>query len=457
MGQEALAMHRRIDVALRQIRQDVDLHLNKSVITEACKRAGHVWRECLLTPFAIVHWFLLQVASGNTALTHISLLAGRAFTAEAYCQARARLPLVVFQAVLRSLIKGLIPLTDETSLWRGHRTFLLDGSSFSMPDTPELQKHFGQPGGQASGCGFPVAKILAMFHAGTGLLLDVMAAPLRSHEMSRVDGIHPTLRRNDVLVGDRGFCSFAHLALLLGRGVHAVFRIHQKQIVDFTPNRPYSHPGGAKPVAGRPHSRWLRSLGTLDQVVEWFKPRTRPRWMSHEQYEALPQSIIVRELRYTVACPGFRTRSVTLVTTLLDAELYPLAALEQLYRTRWRVEQNLRDMKQTMKMDVLRCHTVDGVLKELTVYAIVYNLVCVVIGEAARRQAVDLERISFIDALRWLLDAKPGADLPQLTVNPSRPDRIEPRVRKRRPKEYPVMKKPRHELRKALLAQGLEA
>ena len=457
MGQEAPAMHRRIDVALRQIRQDVDLHLNKSVITEACKRAGHVWRECLLTPFTIVHWFLLQVLHGNTALTHVSLLAGRAFTAEAYCQARARLPLLVFKAALRSVIKGLIPITEQTSLWRGHRTFLLDGSSFSMPDTAELRKQFGQPGNQAPGCGFPVARILATFHAGTGLLLDIMAAPVRPHEMSRVDGIHPTLRRNDVLVGDRGFCSFAHLALLLGRGVHAVFRVHQKQIVDFTPNRPYTHPNDAKGVAGRPRSRWLRPLGTLDQVVEWFKPRERPHWMSHEQYKALPESIVVRELRYTVACPGFRMRSVTLVTTLLEAELYPVAALAQLYRTRWRVEQNLRDMKQTMKMDVSRSHTVDGVLKELTVYAIVYNLVCVVIGEAARRQAVDAERISFTDALRWLLDAKPGTDLPELIVNPSRPDRVEPRVRKRRPKEYPVMKKPRRELRKKLLSQRLAA
>jgi hypothetical protein len=455
MAQEALAMHRRIDTALRQIRQDLDLHLDKSVITDACKQVGHVWRECLLTPFAIIHWFLLQVLNGNTALTHVSLLAGRAFTAEAFCQARARLPLAVFRAVLRGLVKALVPVTEQEGLWRGHRTFLLDGSSFSMPDTRELQKHFGQPGNQAPGCGFPVATLLAMFHAGTGLILDAIAAPLRAHEMARVDGVHPTLKPNDVLVGDRGFCSFAHLALLLGRGVHAVLRMHQKQIVDFTPNRPYTHPSDKKPVAGRPRSRWLRSLGILDQVVEWFKPNERPEWMSREKYEALPESIVVRELRYTIACPGFRTRSVTLVTTLLDAELYPVAALAALYRTRWRVEQNLKHMKQTMKMDVLKCYKVDGVLKELTVYAIVYNLVCLVIGEAARRQGVDAERISFIDALRWLLDAKPGGTLPELVVNPFRPDRIEPRVRKRRPKEYPVMTKPRRELRKQLLAQGV--
>lgn len=136
-------MHRRIDTALRQIRQDVGIHLDNSVLVVACKQVGHVWRACLLTPFAIVHWFLLQVLDGNTALTHISLLAKRTFTAAAYCQARSRLPLSVFRAVLRSLIKALVPVTERESLWRGHRTFLLDGSSFSMPDTPELQAHFG--------------------------------------------------------------------------------------------------------------------------------------------------------------------------------------------------------------------------------------------------------------------------------------------------------------------------
>jgi DDE family transposase len=450
-------MHRRIDAALRHIRQDVDLRLSKSVITEACEQAGHVWRECVLTPFATLHWFLLQVLNGNTALTHVSLLAGRAFTAAAYCLARGRLPLAVFRAVLRGVIRALVPDTEQEGLWHGHRTFLIDGSSFSMPDTPELQKHFGQPGCQLPGCGFPVAKMLALFHAGTGLLLDVIATPLRAHEMAHVDGIHPTLKANDVLVGDRGFCSFAHLALLLRRGVHGVFRMHQRQIVDFTPNRPYCHPGDRKAVAGLPRSRWLRSLGIFDQVVEWLKPVERPSWMSEEQYQALPASIIVRELRYTVACPGFRTRSVTLVTTLLDPELYSAADLAKLYRTRWRVEQNLKHVKQTMKMGVLKCESVDGVLKELTVYALVYNLVCLVIGEAARRQGVDVERISFIDALRWLLDAKSGDTLPKLIVNPSRPDRFEPRVRKRRPKEYPVMKKPRRELRKQILAQAVPA
>lgn len=449
-------MHRRIDTALRLLRQDLTRHLDQTAIHEACQQLGHVWRQCLLTPFAILHWFLLQVLHGNTALNHISLQARRGFTDSAYCQARARLPLAVYRAVLRNLIRALVPDTERDGLWRGHRTFFIDGSSFSMPDTPGLQEHFGRPGNQKVGCGFPVAKILALFHAGTGLLLEVTAAPLRSHEMAHVDGVHPTLRPGDVLVGDRGFCSFAHLALLIGRGVHAVFRIHQKQIVDFTPGRPHVVPG-AKRSAGRPRSRWLRSLGPLDQVVEWFKPVDRPEWLTAERYAALPGTITVREVRYRVVNPGFRTRAVTVVTTLLDGELYPSAALADLYLARWRVEQDLRDLKQTMKMDVLRCQSVDGILKELAVYAMVHNLVRVVMGEAARRQGVAIDRISFIDALRWLLDAKPGEEMPALVVNPTRPGRIEPRVKKRRPKPYSKMNWPRSVLCKRLMAQPVDA
>src|SRR4029077_15649718 len=163
-------------------------------IHHACRLAGHSWcASCLLTPAAIIHGFLIQVIHGNTALTHVSLLAGRAFTGSAFCQARARLPLAVSQTVLRSRVKALLPATEAIGRWRGHRTFLADGSSFSMPDTPALQAHFGQPGNQAKGCGFPVASILALFHACTGLLLEVAAAPLRSHEMSGIADILPLL------------------------------------------------------------------------------------------------------------------------------------------------------------------------------------------------------------------------------------------------------------------------
>jgi hypothetical protein len=450
-------MHHRIDTILKRLRQDVAQRLDPESIRSACREAGHSWRKCGLDPFAIVPWFLIQVLHGNTSLEHIARLSGGLFTGAAYCLARALLPLAVFEFMLRDLVKSLVPITNAEGLWRGHRTLLIDGSAFSMPDTPELQKRFGQPGAQKPGCGFPVAKILALFHAGTGVLLKVMATPLRSHEMASVAAIHPDLKSNDVLIADRGFCSFAHLAMLVRGGVQAVFRMHQRQIVDFTPNRTHARPGEKRAAKGLPRSRWLRSLGVLDQVVEWFKPADRPEWMSAEQYATLPETLIVRELRYNVGRPGFRTRTVTRVTTLLDAALYPLDALAELYGVRWRVELDLRHLKTTMKMDVLKCKTVQGVLKELTVYAIVYNLVRVVMVEAARRQGVDVERIRFVDALRWLVEARPGDELPKLVVNPDRPGRYEPRVRKRRPKQYPLMNKPRSVLRKGLLEQEVNA
>jgi hypothetical protein len=209
-------MHQRIVTTLCQLRQDLAHHLDEKAIHQVCHQAGHRWRARVLTPAAIIHWFMIQVLHGNTAVEHVSLLAGRAFTGAAYCLARANLPMQVYQAVLRALIRALVPETHTAGLWLGrHRTFLSDGSSFSMPDTPALQAHFGQPGNQKPGCGFPVASLLVMFHAGTGLLLGALAAPLRTHEMAYIEFLHAILRHGDVLIADRGFCSFAHLALLL--------------------------------------------------------------------------------------------------------------------------------------------------------------------------------------------------------------------------------------------------
>jgi len=451
-------MHRRICTTLKALRQDLAAKLGGDLIRNACLRAGHTWCDnCLLTPVAIIHWLLIQVMNGNTALNHVSLMAGRAFTDSALCQARARLPLAVFQIVLRDLVKVLVPVTEAVGLWRGHPALLLDGSSVSMPDAPELRDHFGQPGNQAKGCGFPVAHILALFHAGTGLLLEIAAAPLRTHDMAGVADVLPLLKPGDVLVADRGFCSFAHLAMLINKGVHAVFRLHQKQIVDFTPNRPHAGPGQKRTAKGPTRSRWIQAQGIMDQLVEYFKPATRPAWLSEAAYLAMPESIVVRELRYRITAPGFRTREITLVTTLLDAEIYPADALAELYATRWRVEVYLRDLKITLKMDVLKCKSVDGVLKELTIYAIAYNLVRLTMCEAGDRQGVAADRVSFVDALRWLCLAEGEDEMPELVVNPWRPGRYEPRVKKRRPKQYPLMRKPRAELRKLLREKDLAA
>lgn len=451
-------MHRRISRILGALRQDLAAQLGDDVILAACRAAGHTWCDsALLTPAAIIHWFLVQILHGNTALTHVSLLAGRAFSASAFCQARGRLPLAVFRALLRNMVRALIPDTEAIGRWRGHRTWLVDGSSFSMADTPALQAHFGRPGNQAKGCGFPVAHLLALFHAGTGLLVEVAAAPLRTHDLAGLAGVLGLLAAGDVLVADRGFCSFTSLALLLSRGAHAVFRAHQKQIVDFTPGRAHARPGRKRGPKGMPRSRWIRAYGLTDQLVEYFRPAERPERMSAAEYAALPESIVVRELRYRIEAPGFRTQEVTLVTTLLDAAMYPAEELASLYGTRWRVEEHLKSLKQTMKMDVLKCKTVDGVLKELTMYAMAYNLVRLTMCEAAGRQGVAVDRVSFIDALRWLRDGEEGEEMPELVVNPARPGRSEPRVRKRRPKPYPLMRRPRAELRKLLRDKDLAA
>jgi hypothetical protein len=265
------------------------------------------------------------------------------------------------------------------------------------------------------------------------------------------------LTAGDVLVADRGFCSFAGLALVMSRGIHAVFRLHQKQIVDFTPGRAHAHPRRSGVPKGMPRSRWIRAYGLTDQLVEYFKPARRPERMSAAEYQALPESIVVRELRYRIEVPGFRTHEVTLVTTLTDAVAYPADALAELYGTRWRVEEHLKSLKQTMKMDVLKCMTVDGVLKELTMYALAYNLVRVAMGEAAGRQDVVADRVSFIDALRWLRGAEAGEEMPELVVNPLRPGRSEPRCKKRRPKQFDLMRVPRAELRERLREKDLAA
>ena len=287
------------------------------------------------------------------------------------------------------------------------------------------------------------------------MITKMLAAPLRTHDMSKTVELHPELQAGDLLVADRGFCSYVHLALLLRRGVHGLLRMHQRTIVDFTPGRSnvlrIQDKLDRKQAA--PHSRWVKQLGATDQIVQWPKSKNRPRWMSKEQFAALPSSIMIRELRYSIYEKGFRPKEITLVTTLLDSQRYSLSGLASQFRQRWEIETNFGHLKTTMKMDVLKCKTVEGVLRELQVFALIYNLVRQVMLEAACHQNVDVRRISFIDALRWLQTADPGDELPKLVVNPYRPNRLEPRVRKRRPKEYLLMNKSRCQLKKELNAK----
>ncbi len=442
-----------IPKAVAAIKSAVAQAIPARVIERLCRDLGHRWRKRDLDPVVSVHLFLEQILHGNASIAHLRRLSKRDFNLSAYCQARIRLPLALFRRLQRAVADTVESDGDgPDTRWWGHRAFLLDGSSFSMPDTQELRKHFGQPTGQAEGCGFPVAHLMALFDAKRGYLLEATAQPLFTHDLSQVAGMHARLEAGDVLVGDRAFGTYAHLALCQQGRVHGLFRAHQHTIVDFRPGRPHNEPG-KKPVKGRPRSRWLGRLGRRDQRVEYHKPKECPEWMTPQQYAALPEKIPVRELRYPVPCPSYRTREVTLVTTLLDAEKYPAEELARLYGLRWQAETNLRHLKETMKMDVLRCETVEGVQKELAMFAVVYNLVRRVMEEAGRRQGVEPNRISFADAWRWLQNARRGEALPELVVNPDRPGRVQPRVKKRRPKKYKLMTRPRDELKKALFQQ----
>ena len=432
--------------ALRQVREDLVQYLDRGTVDRVCRELGYVCRQRQLDPYTTLHLFILQVLHQNTAMTHLPHLAGERFTASAYCQARQRLPLAVLRRLLSAFTQKL-GHRGNIPLWRGHRVLLVDGSGFSMPDTFELRQYFGQPGNQKVGCGFPVAHMLALMDANTGFLHDVVLSPLRTHDMAHVARLHPNLSAGDILVADRGFCSYAHLALISQAHQHAVFRVHQRLIVDFHPYRPCSQD---LPGTGIPGSQWIRRLGPCDQLVKWRKPKIRPKWMTAEHYAALPDTLLVREIKWRVKEPGSRVREVVLVTTLLDATLYPAAEIARLYRLRWQVEVDLRDLKTTLGMEVLKGHKVQTVIKEVHVFTLVYNLVRLVMLKAAHQQKVNPLRISFIDALRWLQPPKPAQSLPELVVNPVRPDRIEPRCIKRRMKEYDLMTVPRRILRKRL-------
>ena len=440
-----------INHAIRTVKEDLANLLEPESIFGICREVGHTWRRSLLNPAVLIHLFVMQILLCNTACTHLRLVSGLSVTASAYCQARKRLPLKVIRLLVERLCQRLNCCCDEKSLWHGHRVWRVDGSSTSMPDTPELQKYFGQPGAQKRGCGFPVASTLSLMHAGTGFLMDMLVRPLRTHEMSGIVRLHERLKPNDVIVADRGFCSYVHLCLVLQSSAHAVFRIHQRIVVNFRPHRPSRKQLPMSQRKGQPMSRYIRKIGHNDQLVEYLKPKRRPTWMSREQYDRLQASIVVRALRYPIHRRGFRTRQVTLVTTFIDPEKYPAKTLAELYGNRWQIEVDFRHLKTTMGMEVLHCKTVDGVLKELWIYLLVYNLVRQVMLEAARRQDEKPDRISFIDALRWLCCVQLGETLTDLIINPLRTGRVEPRVIKRRMKKYALMNKPRQELRQALI------
>jgi len=410
---------------LRHILQPGDIH-------HACTINHYRWRQRILGPVETIWMFALQILHGNTACTHAArLVPGVHVSDTAYCQARTRLPIAVLRTLAHYVTRRLIRSCDGVlNRWRGHRTYIIDGSSCSMSDTPSLQNAFQQPKGQKPGCGFPMAKIVGLFHGGSGLLVDLLVEPLYTHEASIAHQLFKWLRKDDLVIGDRAFSTYVIITLLYKRGVHSLMRQHQRRKVDF---------------------RRGRFIGLKDRVITMDRPVKAPRWMSEEEFNQLPETMTVRQLEYTVEAKGYRTERIVLVTTLLDGEKYPHDELAELYDKRWEVETCYRYLKRTLGMNFLHCQWEDGVRKELLMYTIVYNVVRAIMVQSAVERGVPPDRLSVIDTLRWLCDGPIDMDhLPPIKVNPYRPGRHQPRAVKRRGSNYPRLTHAREEMLEAM-------
>ena len=449
------------DLALSRVRDETAQLLVADRINELARASDHTFRNTILTPGNTLVWFVRQIAHGNVACTSVHRLAGEKFSDVAWCQARDRLPMELIQQVHRSLIDQARCDLDQhddcgdgSYRWRGHRLHVVDGTSDTMPDTPPLREHYGVSGRCRDELGFPSSHLMLLLDHRSGLLVDCIDSKINTHDASVVPQTHPHLQAGDVLLGDVAFAGYAHLALLLQANLHAIMPVHQRRIVNFEPDRPFAHPrkGKSGKRKGKPRSRIIRSLGTEDQLVEYFKPQTKPQWMDKKQWQQLPDSITVREIRRKVKRDGFRPITVTIVTTLLDPQQYPADELIELRLTRWMVEINIRHLKITLGMKQLKCKTPDRVQKERLIFLLVYNLLRIVMLDAARRQRVNVNRISFADALSWLRYADVSLP-PELKINPRRRCRLEPRALKHSQNRYPYMKLPRHVLKAQLHAR----
>jgi hypothetical protein len=323
-----------------------------------------------------------------------------------------------------------------------------------MPDTAANQKAFPQPGTQKAGVGFPLARLVAIISLATGVVRELALGPYQGKETGETALFRTLWDRftiGTILLGDRYFASFFGIAPLRPRGLDGLFRMHQRRKYDF---------------------RRGRRLGVEDHVVRWTKPK-RPEWMDEAVYAQLPETLEIRELRVKVQRDGFRVDELVLVTTLLDARAYPKEELADLYLERWNVELDLRSIKSVMQMDVLRCETPAMVEKEIWMHVLAYNLIRGVMARAAAVHGKEPRCLSFkgalqaLEAFREPLQWTRGAHRRQLWESMlqviayhevgDRPNRVEPRAIKRRPKPHRLLNEPRQQARDRLLKKKKRA
>ncbi len=430
-------------------------------VTEALQAEGGSFRDRLFSPLVTLWVFLSQVLdpdhSCRAAVARFLAWRGSQGLAPcsadpgAYCKARGRLPEAVLARLTRSTGRQVQDQAPPEWRWNGRPVKVVDGTTVSMPDTPDNQEEYPQVRTQRPGVGFPIARLVVLFSLAVGTVLDAALGRYqgkRTGETALFHALQHNLEPGDILLADRGFGSYWELALARQRDADMVCRLHQRRRADF---------------------RRGRRLGPEDHVVAWPGP-ARPDWMDEATYAALPAEMAVREVRVRVRQPGFRTRVLVVVTTLLDAEAFERQDVALLYRIRWHAELDLRSLKQTMQMDVLRCKTPGMVRKEVWAHLLAYNLLRGLMARAAEAAGVLPIQVSFkgalqaVNAFAAVLWTASGAELEDLGRRlreaigshevGNRPNRCEPRRRKGRPKPYPLLNEPRSQARARLAATG---
>lgn len=455
-----------MDVAFRraveQARRQGDLYfaglLPEDRILEAFGKARWFWHSWIYSPAVTMWVFLSQCLSPDHSCRDAvaRLIAWRLTKGQepcsaetgAYCTARERIPEEACRHLMQETGRAVDDEAPAEWRWLGHRVLDVDGSTITMPDTPENQAEYPQMPGQLRGCGFPIARILVVFSLAVGTVLNAAIGKYQGKqtgENSLFRTLHNMLRDGDVVLADRYFGGWFDLALLQQRGVDSVVRKHQMRAAsDF---------------------RTGQRLGSRDHLVCWSKPQ-RPDWMSKRQYASLPAELTMREVKVVVEQKGFRTKELVVVTTLLDPDKYPAAQIAALYRRRWQAELHLRSLKNVLQMDHLRCKTPHRVRNEFYMHLVAYNLIRQLLAVAAFRAGVEPWTVSFKGALQTISNLLPLLSTRISTeswcealleaiathVVGDRPDRFEPRVRKRRPKKFKPMREPRQTYKRRMAA-----
>ena len=389
---------------------------------------------------AVARVIVLLVALGKTPCSD---------NTGAYCRARAKLPAAIIRRLTTDVARGCEQRLPTRWVWKGRRVKLIDGTTVSMPDTPDNQAAYPQANTQKEGVGFPIARMVVLLSLATAMVTDMAMGPYSGKETGEPALMRELLERlepGDVVLADRCYCSYFMIALLLELHIDFVVRLHHCRDANF---------------------RRGRRLGAGDHVVAWTKP-ARPDWMDEATYERMPASIEVREVQVQVNQPGFRTDSLVVVTTLTDAEEYTKDDIAELYHQRWLVELDIRAIKVTLGMDVLRCQSADMVRREIWTCLLAYNLIRQTMLEAALKSERSPRQLSFTaalqkiaaawavlsmcdEAMRAQLIAVQLSDIANNVVG-DRPDRVEPRAIKRRPKPHKLLTVPRAEARAKLVS-----